>query len=123
MGELGSAEPFRSAEEAWFWTVSALDARAEGVRPGGSAVRRPCDPDDVLRCLDRLYRAQRIRREHAEVLRRWGAQRLAPGACAGAGRDALLWAEALDRLAPMLAAKGVIQEEGKKSLTYHRMSD
>jgi hypothetical protein len=44
-------EPFRSADEAWFWTMAALVARREGARFGTrmGKVLRPCEPDDVLK--------------------------------------------------------------------------
>ena len=55
-------EPFRSAEEAWFWTMAALMARREGARYTANRGRlaRPCEPDDVVKCLDALYRRRRI---------------------------------------------------------------
>jgi hypothetical protein len=38
-------EPFRSAEEAWFWTMAALMARREGARYTANRGRfsRPCE--------------------------------------------------------------------------------
>ena len=59
--------PFHSAQEAWFWTVAALLARRDGAgvawRPDGPT--RPCDPDDIVRCLDVLYRQRSIELLHA----------------------------------------------------------
>jgi hypothetical protein len=53
------AEPFHSAEQAWFWTMGALAARRDDSgRNGGTRVARPCDPDDVVKCLDQLYRCR-----------------------------------------------------------------
>src|ERR1700760_2037408 len=54
-------EPFRSAEEAWFWTMAALMARREGARytANQGRVSRPCEADDVVKCLDGLYRRRR----------------------------------------------------------------
>ncbi len=45
-----AAEPFRSAEEAWFWTMAALIARRDGARiTAGKGEIRPCEPDDVIK--------------------------------------------------------------------------
>src|SRR3954453_5828990 len=73
-------EPFHSAEEAWFWTMAALMARREGARytANQGRVARPCEPDDVVRCLDALYRRRRIDLVHARILRIWGERQLAP---------------------------------------------
>jgi hypothetical protein len=47
-------QPFRDAEEAWLWTMAALMARREGARfrANQGLVVRPCEPDDVVKCLD-----------------------------------------------------------------------
>ena len=102
-------EPFRSAEQAWFWTVAALEARHAGAtRPGGS-VPRPCDPDDVMRCLDLLYWRKRIDLSHARVLRAWGERGVAPDMRHPAERrEARLWTEALDRLDWPLRVRGIV---------------
>src|SRR5690348_5720112 len=67
----GRAEPFRDAEAAWFWTMAALRARHEGARytANQGKVSRPCEPDDVVKCLDQLYRRRRIDLVHARILR------------------------------------------------------
>ena len=73
-------EAFRSVEEAWFWTMAALIARRDGARivSGAGLVPRPCEPDDVVKCLDRLYRQRRIDLQHARILRIWGERQQAP---------------------------------------------
>ena len=55
-------QPFRDAEEAWLWTMAALMARREGARfrANQGLIVRPCEPDDVVKCLDGLYRQRRI---------------------------------------------------------------
>jgi hypothetical protein len=102
--------PFRSAEEAWFWTMSALMARREGARfDRGARAPRPCEPDDVVKCLDQLYRRRRIDLTHARILRIWGERGTAPSAAYAAERaDARLWREALDRLEWPLRVKGIV---------------
>src|SRR4051794_31909831 len=71
-------EPFGSAAEAWFWTMAALRARRDGAQPQGTRLLRPCAPDDVVKCLDGLYRRRRIDLAHARVLRMWGELGRAP---------------------------------------------
>lgn len=102
---------FASAEEAWLWTMAALTARREGARftANKGLVTRPCDPDDVVKCLDGLYRQRRIDLSHARVLRIWGERQTAPSAALGTERhDHRLWAEALQRLEWPLRSKGIV---------------
>ena len=104
-------QPFGSAEEAWLWTMAALSARREGARytAGKGLLRRPCDPDDVVKCLDALYRQRRIDLAHARALRIWGERQMAPSVVVVAERnDHRLWAEALDRLEWPLRVKGIV---------------
>lgn len=110
---------FVSAAQAWFWTVGALAARHAGIRQsnvvrGASGrtrlkIRRPCDPDDIMRALDLLHRRGEIDLAHARVLRRWGDCGVAPDATRlGQEDDAKLWTEALDRLEVLLRAKSIV---------------
>lgn len=112
------AMPFASAAEAWFWTMAALVARRDGVpltqlrgqSPAMGAPRppRPCDPDDVVKHLDRLYRQRRIDLSHARVLRRWGERQEPPDPHRHPG-DAQLWGEALSRLLWHLQRDGIVE--------------
>ena len=106
-----SAEPFHSTEQAWFWTMAALSARHEGSSNGGGPrVVRPCDPDDVVKCLDTLYRRRRIDLAHARILRVWGERQQAPDARYPAERsEHRLWQEAIDRLDWLLRMKGIVK--------------
>jgi hypothetical protein len=100
---------FSSVEDAWFWTLSALAARREGARSSGSKVSRPCEPDDVLRCLDVLYRNRRIDLTHARIMRIWGERRCAPDPRRVHEKgDWRVWREAMDRLGASLRAKGIV---------------
>jgi len=104
-------EPFATAEEAWFWTMAALIARQDGARivSGRGLVQRPCEPDDVVRSLDRLYRQRRIDLGHARILRRWGERQVAPDPRSPSeSGDARLWREALSRLEWPLRVKGIV---------------
>src|ERR1700761_6522813 len=93
-----NTQPFASAEEAWMWTMAALIARREGARytAGKGLLSRPCDPDDVVKCLDGLYRQRRITLMHARVLRIWGERQTVPSlAVSSEKNDYRLWSEAL----------------------------
>jgi hypothetical protein len=108
---LAKAEPFASVEEAWFWTITALLARRDGARitAGKGLTIRPCEPDDVVKCLDRLYRQRRIELAHARVLRSYGERGQPPSPRhLSERRDHALWREALSRLEGPLRAKGII---------------
>src|ERR1700744_890110 len=74
------AQPFDDAEQAWLWTMAALIARRDGARYSANkgTVVRPCDPDDVVKCLDALYQQRRISLAHARILRRWGERQMPP---------------------------------------------
>ncbi|WP_424139228.1 hypothetical protein [Roseomonas chloroacetimidivorans] len=111
LSSLDKVQPFRSAEEAWFWTMAALVARRDGARivAGRGLVVRPCEPDDVVKCLDRLYRQRRIELAHARILRIWGERGTAPDPASLRERgDHRLWREALDRLDWPLRMKGIV---------------
>lgn len=106
-----AAEPFRSAEDAWFWTMAALIARRDGARyvANQGCIRRPCDPDDVVKALDTLYRRRRIDLVHARIMRIWGERQMAPNPAYASERcDWKLWREALDRLEWPLRVKGIV---------------
>lgn len=108
-------EPFASAEEAWFWTMAALIARRDGARivSGRGLVTRPCEPDDVVKCLDRLYRQRRIDLAHARILRIWGERGTAPDPRALREQgDWRLWREAMARLEWPLRVKGIVAGGG-----------
>jgi len=109
-GVRAPGEPFNSAEQAWFWTVGALAARREGTRSAPARTERPCDPDDVMRCLDQLYRTRRIELLHARILRIWGERQCAPNPAHLRERsDWRLWREAMDRLECKLRRKGIVE--------------
>lgn len=105
------AQPFRSAEDAWFWFIEAWTARHAGARivAGAGLVPRPCEPIDVLRVLERLYRQRRLLRDHVAVLGHYGRRLLPPDPRRPAEHRAhRIWREALDRLGSALRAKGIV---------------
>ena len=94
-GGVPRSVPFRSVEQAWHWTMAALSARRDGTRRSGSGPVRPCDPDDIVRCLEQLYHQQRVGLLHARVLRVWGERQGTPddltGMCLFLLSDAARW--------------------------------
>jgi len=101
--------PFRDVDECIIWTIKAL---AE-PHDGGAGMRgeglRICEPIEVVRCLDTLYRRRRIDLRHARILRIWAHRGRAPDANAPSERsDSRLWREATDRLAWPLRSLGII---------------
>lgn len=107
-----AAEPFESVEEAWFWSVQCLQARREGARVGAGRgeTLRPCDPDDVVAAIYRLYRQRRLNQLHLGVLAEYGKRLLPPDERrAHEGKAATLWHEAIERLTGTLRAKGIVR--------------
>ena len=96
--------PFTSAEAAWFWASAVLHARCEPAAPQPPA--GPCRVEDVIKCVDVLYRAGTLELLHARILRIWGWRGLPPNPAHPRERcDWRLWREALD--AP-LRARGIV---------------
>ncbi len=111
VGYRSDAEPFKSAEEAWLWTMAALVARRHGARCRANMgmIVRPCEPDDVVKCLDTLYRRRKIDLVHARILRIWGERQIAPNPAHTSERcDWRLWREAMRSLEWPLRAKRIV---------------
>ena len=102
--------PFSHVSEAWFWAMAALSARRAGHRTGSySSTRRPCEPDDVIKCFDGLYRKGQLGEQHARVLLKWGSRRSTPSDQHPSEiTDARLWGEALFKLERILRSKGIV---------------
>lgn len=103
-------EPFTSAEDAWFWFMQAQEAKAAGARvvAGLGLVQRPCEPIDIYRIVDQLYRARKLLRDHLLVMTHYGRRLTPPDPARDReARAAALWEEAFDHLAPALRRKGL----------------
>lgn len=103
--------PFDSVEDAWFWFMQANEARQAGAKivAGMSATPRPCEPLDMLRVIDRLYRNRRLMLDHLRVLAHYGRRLMAPDPLrSGEARASRLWREALSRMEPVLRGKGIV---------------
>jgi hypothetical protein len=104
--------PFKDAEEAWFWFIAAQEARLDGARfaAGQSLMPRPCEPVDILKVLDRLYRNRRLLRDHLLVLRHYGRRHMPPDERRPKEMCAFrLWHEALERIGEVLERKGIVE--------------
>lgn len=105
------AQPFVSAEAAWFWFVQAHLAQQAGARTVGGAgeVPRPCEPLDIFRVVDRLYRQRLLVRDHLAVLAHYGRRLMAPDPQRWREQRACgLWREALARIEEPLRGKGIV---------------
>lgn len=105
---------FDTAEQAWFWFIQAQQARVDGARAsaGAGLVPRPCEPIDILQCLDRLYRQRKLTMDHLLVLRHYGRRMIAPDPRrAQEIRGYRLWIDALGQLGPVLEAKKIIRKQ------------
>lgn len=104
-------EPFDSSEEAWFWFMQAREAAAAGARvlAGLGSVVRPCEPLDVLKVVDRLYRQRKLLRDHLHILAHYGKRLMAPDPERWREQRAYcLWKEAFAELTPVLRSKGIV---------------
>ena len=104
-------ELFENAESAWFWFLAAQKARADGARftAGLAKVQRPCEPIDILKAVDTLYRRRRLLMDHIQVLRHYGLRMCPPDYRRPKEvRAHRLWQEALDRIEVVLVNKGIV---------------
>ncbi len=106
------AVPFANAEEAWFWFIQAQAARNDGAQfsMGAGTLPRPCEPLDILKVVDRLYRQRRLMTDHLLVLRHYGRRLMPPDPQrVREARSHTIWTEALERIGVALERKGIIQ--------------
>lgn len=105
--------PFLSVEEAWFWFITAQQARNDGARfvAGQGRYKRPCEPTDILNVISRLHRNRILQRDHFLVLRHYGRRQYAPDQYRiKEARACRLWQEAMDHLEPVFIRKGIVQK-------------
>jgi len=111
---LNDTTPFESAQEAWFWFIAAQDAKNDEARfvAGAGLYKRPCEPIDILKILDRLHRNRRLQRDHLLVLRHYGRRNMAPDRFREKEKRAHdIWVEALERLEEVMIAKGIVERK------------
>lgn len=103
---------FGSAEELWFWFVSAQMARDEGAicRAGQSETPRPCEPNDILQIISKLHRNRQLMMDHFRILAHYGNRGFAPDMSKRAEiRAHTLWREAFTVLRPIFESKGFLK--------------
>lgn len=113
------SEPFRTAEDAWFWYSTMQRERALGHKASGSGPGRPCDIDDIYIAATRLRVANVLTDRHISIMAIYGLQQRPPDRRVDP-RGLQAWSEAMDRLHTPLAAKGIVepkQQYDKKPLT------
>ena len=106
-------QPFDTAEDAWFWFITAYQAKHDGARisAGLSLTPRPCEPVDILKAVDRLYRNRRLIWDHMLVLRHYGQRQMPPDRFRPKeAKAAGLWREALNRLEDVLIRKNIVRK-------------
>ena len=109
--QYNSTSPFDTVEDAWFWCVAGMTARSDGARitAGNADIPRPCEPIDILKVVDRLYRNRNITRDHIRVLKHYGVRTMAPDPRRPKeARSYTLWEEAMMRMETVLERKGII---------------
>ena len=113
--------PFKDAEEAWFWFVQNQMAREDGARiaAGLSLVKRPCEPVDIYKIMERLYRGRRLLMDHILVLRHYGRRLMSPDPRRPKEMRAhKLWIEALSKMEEAMFSKGIVEE---KTMSWFQM--
>ena len=104
--------PFENTQDAWFWFIQAQKARSEGARiaAGQALYPRPCEPIDIFKVIDRLYRQRRLDMNHFNVLRHYGVRGFAPDPRrVKEARAHKLWKEAMERIEPILVRKNIVE--------------
>lgn len=102
---------FKSAEEAWFWFVSAQTARNEGAKisSGEGEFARPCEPLDIARALNRLRLTRRVSFDQLKVLVHYGVRHLPPDPTRPPeSMRAVMWEDAMTALQSALVARGIV---------------
>lgn len=105
-------QPFEDAQEAWFWFIQCHEATKDGARVTArkGQIARLCEPVDIMRILDRLWRQRRLVRDHLLVLRHYGQRMLPPDPYRPQEAKAhTIWTQAMDRMEPILIKKGLIE--------------
>ncbi len=89
---------FKTPEEVWFWCSKKSSC---------SPIARPCERQDILKVVERLYRQRRLRMDHLRVLVFYGARQSRPDIGRMTERRAFyLWREAMNALSAILEQQG-----------------
>ncbi|MDB5477998.1 MAG: hypothetical protein JWM96_493 [Alphaproteobacteria bacterium] len=101
-----NAEPFPSAEAAWFWCVQTSEAIHSGARlkPGRATTPRPCEAVDIQKVVLRLADKKILTKAHVRAMVAYGPRHLRPSQKI----HAAAWSQAMERLTPYLQQKGIV---------------
>lgn len=107
---LRSLAPFTTTEEAWFWFVRTEKSRLNGARNGEEICEiRPCDPDDIYRCIAKLYADRILLASHLDVLGAYGfLDRVPFPDFENEVVDWVIWTDAMDVIDPFLRERGIV---------------
>ena len=112
--QVSEGRPFDTVEEAWFWFMAAHKAKLEGAKITSNLgnIQRPCEPNDILAILDRLFRNRLVTMDHLRVLRFYGNRGYGPDKHHTSEKRAwYLWREAFAKMRPSFERKGIIRKE------------
>ncbi|MCT4574809.1 MAG: hypothetical protein OIF36_04470 [Alphaproteobacteria bacterium] len=110
--ESGDTKLFANGQEAWFWFMQANEAKIVGAKcsPGMGAVSRPCEPEDIMNIINKLYRQRTLLIDHVRILAHYGKKLCAPNKDRYREQKACtLWKEAMSKIEPILVNKGIIK--------------
>jgi len=112
IGEPERIEPFNDSQEAWFWFMQANEAKRIGAKcsPGMGTVSRPCEPEDIMNIINKLYRQRHLLIDHVRILAHYGKRLYAPNKSRYREQKACtLWREAMNKIEPIFLKKGIIK--------------
>ena len=105
-------EQFNNTQEAWFWFMQANEAKRVGAKcsPGLGVVSRPCEPEDIMNIINKLYRQRSLLIDHVRILAHYGKKLCAPNSDRYREKKAVtLWKEAMSKIEPVFLNKGIIK--------------
>jgi hypothetical protein len=105
-------ELFDNSQDAWFWFMQANEAKRVGAKcsPGLGAVSRPCEPEDIMNIVNKLYRQRSLLIDHVRILAHYGKKLCAPNDDRYREKKAVtLWREAMAKIEPVFIKKGIIR--------------
>lgn len=107
-----SIEPFNNTQEAWFWFMQANEAKVIGAKcsPGMGVISRPCEPEDIMNIVNKLYRQRNLLIDHVRILAHYGKKLCAPNKNRYREQKACtIWREAISKIEPVFMSKGIIK--------------
>lgn len=103
---------FDNAQEAWFWFMQANEAKIVGAKclSGEAKTSRPCEPEDIMNIVHRLYKQRSLLMDHVRILAHYGKRLSAPDKNRYREKKAYtIWKDAFSKIEPILINKGIIK--------------